>query len=69
LSAEWYVGTKAVSFFPTLKVPNRAGRWSRAYDNHTVEAGEHRIVLKVDGAEGPTLSFGIDAVSRPATAP
>jgi hypothetical protein len=66
LSVEWYVGAKPVSFFPTLKVPNRAGRWSRAYDNHTVEAGQHRIVLKVDGAEGPTLSFRVDTVSHPA---
>lgn len=64
LAVEWYVGPKPVSFFPTLKVSNRAGRWSRAYDNRTVEAGEHKIILKVNGQDGPALAFTVDPVGK-----
>jgi hypothetical protein len=61
LTVEWYVGNKPISVFPSLKVPARSGRWSRAYDNHKFEVGEYRIVLKVNGQEQPDYySFWLD---------
>jgi len=61
LNVEWYVGTKPVSFFPTLRVPNQDGTWSRPYDNHTVEPGEYRVILKVNGRETFMLRFAVKA--------
>jgi hypothetical protein len=61
LEIDWYLGSIPVSYSPAFQLSSHSGAISWPYNNQRVDAGDYKIILKLDGQplREPVFGFSV----------